>query len=249
MSERRYGDDEVRRIFELAADRQEQARSAASRGGGEGGDGLTLAELQEIGAAAGIDPDHVVAAAEGLAAGGALARRPVTRGEVARAAPSGQPLLLESRSVPRIDDAIRERLVDVLRREYRVAGISGQVGRVREWARDADTKKSTPPTVRVIPGDDRDVLEVSEGTEQLFLVPKILGGVFAGNAALIGLLMLLGTSSSGPPVALPLAFALLGALIFGVGMAIARVAAGRRADRLSAVADRLALIAAEADRY
>lgn len=245
MSERRYDDDEVRTIFERAADRQEQARTAARRGGEEAADGLSLAELQEIGRAAGIDPDHIAAAADGLDRG-ALTRRPAAP-PVAPSAPSGQPLLMESRSVPGVDDATWERLVDALRREYRVAGISGQVGRVREWSRDADTKSSTPPTVRVIPGGDRDLLEVSEGTEQLYLVPKILGGVLAGNAALVGLLMLLGSSASGPPAALPLAFALLAALVFGGGTAIAKVAAGKRAERLAAVADRLALIASGAD--
>jgi hypothetical protein len=45
---------------------------------------------------------------------------------------------------------------------------------------------------------------------------------------------------------LPVAFALIGALVFGGGMTISKVVAGKRARRLEAVADRLALIASGA---
>jgi hypothetical protein len=242
---RRFNDEEVRAIFERAADRQEQANSASRQGNGDAPGGLSLEELQEIGRTAGIDPDHIAAAAEGIARG-ALARRSGSGVPARPTAPSGKPLLHQSRTVRRIDDGTWERLVEALRREYKVAGIGGQVGRVREWASDADTKGSTPLTVRAVPDGDRDRLEITEGTEQLFLVPKILGGIMLGNAALVGLLMLLGTSASGPPVGLPVAFALIGALVFGGGMTISKVVAGKRARRLEAVADRLALIASGA---
>jgi len=66
---RRYTDDEVHAIFERAAARQEEATHAeeASRAG------LSLEELKEIGAEAGIDPAHIALAANELAVRGAAA--------------------------------------------------------------------------------------------------------------------------------------------------------------------------------
>jgi hypothetical protein len=241
---RRFDDDEIRAIFERAAERQEQARAAERRSEGEGTGGLSLEELQEIGTAAGIDPSHIAAAAEGIDRGG-LARRAEDAVPAPVTAPSGKPLMHESRPVPRLDDARWERMVEALRREAKVAGITGQVGRVREWAKDADSKESTPLTVRVVPEGERDRLEVTEGTEQLYLVPKVLGGVMAGNGALIGIILLL-MDPSGPPPELAAAFLALGAAIWGGGTGIAKLVARRKADRLTGIADRLALLAAEA---
>ena len=61
--ERRYSEAELHAIFERAAKRQEEARHAEAASRGQ----LTLAELQEIGEASGIDPAHVAAAARELA--------------------------------------------------------------------------------------------------------------------------------------------------------------------------------------
>lgn len=263
---RRFDDEETRAIFERAAERQEQARAAERERDPDAEGGLSLEELQEIGRAAGIDPAHIAAAAEGITAGTrtGLAGPPARRdhGRLARfprlgrprrtgrdlpevTAPSGKPLLHESRLVPRMDDATWERLVEALRRESKVAGITGQVGRVREWAKDRDSKESTPLTVRVVPEDDGDRIQVTEGTEQAYLIPKILGGVMAGNGALIGLLMMLPMGGSGPPVALPLIFGGIGAAVWGGGTMIAGRVSRRKAERLAAIADRLALLAAD----
>ena len=259
MSEpRRFDDEETRAIFERAAERQEQARAAERERDPDAEGGLSLEELQEIGRAAGIDPAHIAAAARAIASGTASVPALPTaagrgRGRVRRTgqdlpevtAPSGKPLLHESRLVSRMDDATWERLVDALRRESKVAGITGQVGRVREWAKDRDSKESTPLTVRVVPEGDGDRIQVTEGTEQAYLIPKILGGVMAGNGALIGLLMMLPMSGSGPPVALPLIFGGIGAAVWGGGTVIAGRVARRKAERLAAIADRLALLAAD----
>ncbi|MEM1116079.1 MAG: hypothetical protein AAF845_08400 [Bacteroidota bacterium] len=51
---RQFTEEEAQRIFARAAERQHQAPTPAG--------GLTLDELQEIGAAAGLDPEHVAAA-------------------------------------------------------------------------------------------------------------------------------------------------------------------------------------------
>lgn len=256
---RRFDDEETRAIFERAAERQEQARAAERERDPDAEGVLTLEELQEVGRAAGIDPAHIAAAARGVASGTVPVPALPTaagRGRVRRTgrdlpevtAPSGKPLLHESRLVSRVDDATWERLVDALRRESKVAGITGQVGRVREWAKDRDSKESTPLTVRVVPEGDGDRIQVTEGTEQAYLVPKILGGVMVGNGALIALLMMLPMSGSGPPVALPLIFGGIGAAVWGGGTVIAGRVARRKAERLAAIADRLALLAADRGR-
>lgn len=64
MSERRYSDEEVRRIFDTAAEARGLARE--SDGGGGGGGGLTLPELQEIGREVGLSPERIAQAAGSL---------------------------------------------------------------------------------------------------------------------------------------------------------------------------------------
>lgn len=61
MSERRYDEDEVAQIFERATEAQ-KASLPASRGG----DGLTLAELQDVGREVGLTPELVARAARSL---------------------------------------------------------------------------------------------------------------------------------------------------------------------------------------
>jgi hypothetical protein len=71
--ERRYGEEEVRRIFGLASKAQEEERPALSSG-----DGLTLAELTEIGREVGLEPERISAAAASLdVRGSSLPRRKV----------------------------------------------------------------------------------------------------------------------------------------------------------------------------
>lgn len=65
MTERRYGDEEVREIFSLATMGGAQERHLPAESGG-----LTLDDLQRIGREAGIDPARVAQAAEKLDTGG-----------------------------------------------------------------------------------------------------------------------------------------------------------------------------------
>ena len=59
-SSRRYGDEDVRHLLELATKIQEEE---AGRGRGPDGEGLTLAQIQDAAAEAGIDPEYVQRAA------------------------------------------------------------------------------------------------------------------------------------------------------------------------------------------
>jgi hypothetical protein len=66
MSDRRYDEEEVAQIFERATEAQEVAVRRSHLG-----EGFTLAELQEIGAGAGIAPELVARAARSLEVEGA----------------------------------------------------------------------------------------------------------------------------------------------------------------------------------
>lgn len=114
MSERRYDGPEIEEIFRRATERDQAPRRALDRD-----DGLTLAELQEIGREVGIAPARVADAAS------ALGR------------PSGSPLPLSvSRTVPlprEPTDEEWERLVADLRATFRAAGRVHRHGGLKGW--------------------------------------------------------------------------------------------------------------------
>lgn len=119
--DRRYTEAELHAIFERAAKRQEEARRAEAASQGE----LTLAELQEIGAASGIDPAHVAVAAAELGAG------PPRKAH----AFLGAPMEVErSRVLPcAVTDDAWAQIVAEVRQALGADGSVGQLGRTREW--------------------------------------------------------------------------------------------------------------------
>ncbi len=70
MTERRYSEEEVAAVFERATEAQQTARRQLPPG-----EGLTLADLQEIGREVGIPPELVAQAARSMDQG----RRPASR--------------------------------------------------------------------------------------------------------------------------------------------------------------------------
>lgn len=119
MSERRYRDDEVREIFELATQDQRSPDSSA-------GDGLTLSELQEIGRDVGLSPERIARAAAAL-------DRPTE--EEPRRSLLGAPIAV-SRSValPRPPtDREWEVLLAELRETFQARGKTESVGDSRHW--------------------------------------------------------------------------------------------------------------------
>src|SRR5688572_17737502 len=122
MTKRRYGDEEVREIFSLATTGGARDRSLPSESGG-----LTLDELQRIGAEAGIEPARVVQAAERLDARGTPA--PVRRF-------FGLPIGL-SRVVPlprAPTDREWEQLISQFRTAFGTPGQATTSGGLREWS-------------------------------------------------------------------------------------------------------------------
>ena len=130
----RFSEEEARRIFARAAERQQASEPAS--------EGLSLDELQEVGRAAGLDPAHVAAAVA----------------EVRSARPAAPPATflgvgVEVRasrvlSGPVTDEAW-EQMVARLRRTFGSKGTPTDVGRVREWT----SGPSSTLLVTVEPGD------------------------------------------------------------------------------------------------
>lgn len=120
MTERRYSEDEIRRIFGAASDRDGSRARAYSPA-----DGLTLPELQSIGREVGLDPALVAEAATALDAVASRVRRtslgmPI---EVGR--------MVELPAAP--TDEQWESLVAELRSTFRARGRVSRHGGLREW--------------------------------------------------------------------------------------------------------------------
>lgn len=118
MPEKTYTDREIAAIIEQAARIQQTAPE-----GRAGSGGLTLAELQEVGAAAGIAPAFVAEAAAAVEVGGTgVEKRPgrlVVRRTRKLAAPVGEEQWAT--------------MIAALRRRFGQTGVVHEVGDLREW--------------------------------------------------------------------------------------------------------------------
>ena len=135
-------------MFARAAERQ-HARAAPP-------DGLTLAELQEIGRQAGLDPEHVAAAVAESDASGPTAPPASYLGV------SVEPRA--SRVVPgEVTDEAWEQMVNRLRRMFRSKGAPVELGRVREWS--SGLRSNLHATLEPVEGGTLVALETSKAEE------------------------------------------------------------------------------------
>ncbi len=120
MTERRYDEDEVALILHRAVEARATEHDSASGGG------LTLAELKEIGAEAGIDASRIEAAAKGLA---------IRRFDPATLSRAGFPPTEQiERVVPgKLDPDHLPHLLDLIRNEFARQGIVEEVLGGLEW--------------------------------------------------------------------------------------------------------------------
>ena len=139
MTERRFSQDEAKRVFELASESDDV-------GGAEPGTGLTLTELQSIGAEVGLDTEAIRKAALALdhirPAG--MTRHWGLPASVSRSVPLGRV----------VDDEEWEQLVIRSRRIFEARGSTDEVGGIREWW-------NGNLHVTLEPGADGDVLHMS----------------------------------------------------------------------------------------
>ncbi len=225
MTEHRYDDDEVHAIFTRAAERQEEAEQAEAASQA----GSTLSELQQIGAEAGIDPEHVADAARALAfreSGGAVTE------------PSNPWEICHSRSLPGpVSDRAWEQIVGELRRAFKKNGSESQFGESREWF-SGDDVSSKPIRLRIEPsaGSTRVTVHQDFRSE--------LRTVSWGGALILGVSLVGRRALEGGIVAWTWIGAFgVGTLLFlaGTRLLFKRTMA-KQVDHFSAVTDRIELI-------
>ena len=190
--EPRYREEEVREIFERAATHAE-SRALASP------DGLTLAELQAIGAEVGLAPERIAEAAAALE---------LRRGAQPRGTALGLPVSVgRVVELPRAPTDVEwERLVAELRQTFRARGKERSSGNLRQWTNGrlhAYIEPSGPDGYRLRMGTTK-----SDGTTSV-----VMG---AGALAFALVLMLILTLGGGADDLVgPLAIALGGGALLG----------------------------------
>ena len=120
MTDRRYSEEEVAAIFERAAEAQQSARRHLAAG-----EGMTLADLQEIGRDVGIPTDLVVQAAKALDQGG----HPASRSFIGFPVGVGRTVELDRR----LTEEEWEHLVVDLRETFDARGQVSSHGSLRQW--------------------------------------------------------------------------------------------------------------------
>ncbi len=120
MTDRRYSEEEVATIFERAAEAQQSARRHLPAG-----EGMTLADLEEIGRDVGIPTDLVVQAAKSLDRG----ERPGGRSYLGLPVGVGRTVELDRR----LTEEEWEHLVVDLRETFDARGRVSSHGSLRQW--------------------------------------------------------------------------------------------------------------------
>jgi len=170
MSERRYSEDEAADIFRLAAELEERSPRAIVRT-----DGLTVAQLQEIGREAGLNPDLIARAATSA-----------TTSVSAKAIRSfGLPLGV-GRTIELdrpLSDQEWEQLVSDLRQTFDARGVLRHDGPFREWS-NGNLHVLVEPT----PGAHRIRFRTSNGLSRTLLIGGSISLVTSGLVATISML-------------------------------------------------------------
>lgn len=199
-----YGDEEIGRILKRATELQHREPNAPPAG-------VTLAELEEIAAEAGIDPTYLRRAAMEVESGHgepspwgrllgadvALAREATLRGE--------------------IGDGGFEWIVNAIQAESNLHGQPALLGRTLTWRAETASKTRTVQVV-VTSRDGKTHIRVEENLTQM--ASGIFGGVMGGGGLGLGL-----------GVGLPIGLEVLGSALFATVAPIGGLAIGYLASR------------------
>ena len=191
MTQRRYSDEEVAAIFEAAT--EGPAATAVQRGTSEG---LTLTEIQQIGAQVGLAPDTVAQAAL------SLERKP----QASSSSFLGLPIGVERTIALNrwLTDAEWENLVGELRAVFHANGKVSVSGSYREW-RNGNLRALLEPTetghrlrLSTIKGSARPMMGIGlamAGSAALVWTASILSGHL--DVAALGAISVLGAAGVG----------------------------------------------------
>jgi hypothetical protein len=221
MSERRYNEAEVAAIFERAAEAQKISQSQLPSG-----EGMTLAEIQEIGREVGFSPEQLTNAAKAVA----FAPRATSRRFFGLPVGVGLTVDLDRK----LTEAEWERLVVDLRETFDARGRLGQEGSFRQWS-NGNLQALVEPTpdgdrlrMRTIKGDSRSLMTVGIGMLGLSAV----GAIATATGANLG----------GPAIlSAPAVIASIGAALFAIGGLQLPGWAERRRQQMQDIASRVSV--------
>jgi len=219
MTERRYTEDEVAAIFERAAEAQHTGRRALPPA-----EGMTLADLQEIGRDVGLPPELVAEAAQSLDRAG----RPASRTMLGLPIGVGRTIELGRK----LTDEEWERLVVDLRETFDARGNVRYDGPFRQWTNGNLQALLEPTTtghrlrLRTVKGSARSLMGGGVAlvgvAAALTVTSVVAGGITDAAAALVQL-------------------SVLGVGMFGIGaLSLPRWARERR-EQMDGIVERLAL--------
>lgn len=199
-----YGDEEIGRILKRATELQhrEPARSTA---------GVTLAELEEIAAEAGIDPAHLRRAAM------ELETRPDDPTLWSRLAGDELDLVREITLSGELDQAGFERLVAAIQAASREHGQASLLGRTLTWRAESSSKTRATQIV-ASSRDGETTIRIEENLTQM--ASGLFGGVTVGAGVGVGV-----------GVGLPIGLKVLGSVLFATAAPLASAALGYMASR------------------
>ena len=219
MTDRRYDDDEIAAIFAKAAEGPPNAPLQAARH-----EGMTLAELQDIGREVGIAPDAVARAAQSLEVRRLVAPRTFL----------GMPMEVE-RTITlgrQLTEAEWEQLVVELRQVFQARGTVSSSGSFRQWT-NGNLQALLEPT----PSGHRLRLSTFKGGVRGLMALGAMSMVMSGGTAIAsGIAGHLGDALPGV-----LAFALLGAGTMAIGAIRLPGWARLRGRQMDEIAARVAL--------
>jgi len=220
MTERRYSEDEVAAVFERAAEAQQTAPRHLPPG-----EGMTLAELQEIGREVGIPPELVAQAARSMDQG----RRPASRTFLGLPIGVGRTIHIDRR----LSDEEWERLVVDLRETFDARGTVRYDGPFRQWT-NGNLQALLEPTAT----GHRFRLQTVKGEARVLMTGglAILGG---GAATLIAVAVAGGLGDAGSLAGVAF-LSTIGLGMFGIGAIRLPGWARLRRRQMEAVAARLA---------
>jgi hypothetical protein len=223
MTERRYSEQEVAAIFERAAEAQKGSRRQLPPG-----EGMTLAELQEIGRDVGIPPELVAHAARSMERSG----RPTSRSFLGLPIGVGRMVELDRR----LSDEEWEHLVVDLRETFDARGTVRYDGPFRQWT-NGNLQALLEPTTT----GHRLRLQTVKGNARGFMSGGI--ALLAMAAVTILLSAMAGKLADPGSLSGAIFMSTIGAGMFGVGALQLPGWARLRRRQMEGVAERLALAA------
>ena len=220
---KRFNEDEAAEIFRRAAElEQRQPQMMAPR------DGMTVAELQEIGREAGLDPALVARAAALAPETHAVPIRRILGIPVG----VGHPVELDRA----LSDAEWEQLVVDLRETFDARGVMRVEGGFRQW-----TNGNLQVLVEPVGVGHRIRFRTVHGQARQLMT---LGGIFFATSAVMGAML---TATGGPGFAGMIGLGGAGAGLFAVGAARLPGWARVRREQMEAVAERV--VARQIERH